>query len=569
MSLPLIADTAAEVHRLTIAGSALAAGDFRLQKLLPQLESLGAKAPVFSRIAQGVRAVTDETDAAKAGRALLDLSTLLTAIQYTQSQHGADGDFTPINTAAQSWTPTATGYRSLAAVVEALTSTGEGRLEVIRDAAQRGLFKDLRLMQPAVTALNDRFGELADFVTEHALPQFGPAIIPLLKAGFDPKGGNAHARRLRALCAVDKEEGRAFCRAALDEARKEVKVAIIAALKDSSKDFELLRTFTKDKSKEVRAAAIFAISESTDSRAQQSLTETFKGKDAQIAFYAAAKGAELPLEVFEAACLHLSGTDESGLISEATMSAISALAGMRTGYGDTRTQEFLKRCLNSAQVMSHQYTGSSIARAVYYADAVALDMELLRIAINLSDQALEWAFMTGYRRLPPDRLFHDLVGIYRKTPSGSSLDRMFFGVGSAPFSPDMIDTLHPGWTKAAIEKGAGLAVSKIAKVGDLEAREFLVAENAAWTGHHAGRIDMYATAIVRIAPALAADFLMARIEERFLNHSRYLLDAERLFELLETLPVSEADMVKSRGAILTDDWRVRFLKALRRMAAKT
>ena len=259
MSLPLIADTAAEVHRLAIAGSALAAGDFRLKKILPQLDALGAKAPIFTRIAQGVKAVIDESDAAKAGRALLDLSTLLTAIQYTQSPHGAEGEFTPVNTTVQAWTPTVAGYRTLAAVVQALTSTGEGRLEVVRDACQRGLFRDLRLLQPAVGALSDRFGELADFVADHATPQLGPAVIPLLKAGFDPKGGNAHARRLRALCAADKEEGRIFCRAALDEATKEVKLAVIAGLTGSEADLDIILGFTKQRSAEVKLAAVRAL----------------------------------------------------------------------------------------------------------------------------------------------------------------------------------------------------------------------------------------------------------------------------------------------------------------------
>ena len=56
MSIPLLTQVYEELRRLAIAGSAVAAGDFRLKKLLPPLEQAGAKAPVFGKIAEAVAA---------------------------------------------------------------------------------------------------------------------------------------------------------------------------------------------------------------------------------------------------------------------------------------------------------------------------------------------------------------------------------------------------------------------------------------------------------------------------------------------------------------------------------
>ena len=57
MSIPVLTQVYDEVRRLSIAGSVVAAGDFRLKKLIPPLEAAGQKAPVFAKVAQAVQAV--------------------------------------------------------------------------------------------------------------------------------------------------------------------------------------------------------------------------------------------------------------------------------------------------------------------------------------------------------------------------------------------------------------------------------------------------------------------------------------------------------------------------------
>src|SRR2546425_11214907 len=92
MSLALIQESAKEVRRLSIAGSPLAVGDFRLKKLIAPLEQAGAKAPVFAQVAKAIGDLVNGSEAATAAH-LLSLSTLLNAILYTQGQTGTEAAF--------------------------------------------------------------------------------------------------------------------------------------------------------------------------------------------------------------------------------------------------------------------------------------------------------------------------------------------------------------------------------------------------------------------------------------------------------------------------------------------
>src|SRR6185436_4159169 len=97
MSIPVLIEVYDEMRRLAIAGSAVAVGDFRLKKLIGPLEKSGEKAPVFAKVAQAVGAVVDGDDKT-ASMALLELTTLVNAILYTQGETGIAGEFKPLET---------------------------------------------------------------------------------------------------------------------------------------------------------------------------------------------------------------------------------------------------------------------------------------------------------------------------------------------------------------------------------------------------------------------------------------------------------------------------------------
>ena len=202
MSLALIQESAKEVRRLAIAGSPLAVGDFRLKKLIPPLEQAGAKVPVFGQVAKGIGELVNGKEADSATN-LLSLSTLLNAILYTQGQSGAAGDYREIGVYASNCASTRTPARVLKPLVQALTSKGGGRFEIIKAACERGAFNDLRLIDPAIRALGDSYPELADLVAEKILPAYGPGIVPRLKSTLDIKGKRQDARALQIMHQLD------------------------------------------------------------------------------------------------------------------------------------------------------------------------------------------------------------------------------------------------------------------------------------------------------------------------------------------------------------------------------
>src|SRR5688572_16508048 len=281
MSLALIEESAKEVRRLAIAGSPLALGDFRLKKLIAPLEQAGAKVPVFAQVAKSISDLVTGTEAESATR-LLNLSTLINAILYTQGQSGASGDYRELEMFATNCSSTRTAARVLKPLVEALTSSGAGRFEIIKSACERGAFNDLRLIDPAIHALGDNYPEMAELVAEHILPAYGPGIAPRLKATFDVKGKKQDARKLTVMHRVDPAGTLDLCRAALEDGSPDVKAAAIACLGKHEECLPLVLEQTNSKNKQLRAAALEALAEHDRPEITKLFTDLIKGKALDI-----------------------------------------------------------------------------------------------------------------------------------------------------------------------------------------------------------------------------------------------------------------------------------------------
>lgn len=282
MSIAALTQVYDEMRRLAIAGSVTAGGDFRLKKLLPPLVQAGSKAPVFAKVAEAVKAVVDGNEQSSA-TALLDLTTLVNAILYTQGETGAPGTLEPIETTDLGAGSAQVSARVLKPLLEALTSTGAGRLELIRDAHERGAFRDLRLVKPALEALDDAYGEIADFIADKVLPLYGKAIVPALRSRLDLKGRAGHARRLRLLHAFDPAGTRELVKQALDAGSKEVKVVAIECLGAEPEDLSYLLEQASAKAQEVRQAAYHALATMRDDTAVTALQKALSGKDLDLA----------------------------------------------------------------------------------------------------------------------------------------------------------------------------------------------------------------------------------------------------------------------------------------------
>jgi hypothetical protein len=282
MSIPVLTQVYDEVRRLSIAGSVVSSGDFRLKKLVPPLEQAGQKAPVFAKVAQAVTALVESTEKTSA-EALLDLSTLINAILYTQGETSLDGQVDAIQTTDLGQQQTQASARVLKPLLEALSTTGSGRMEIIKDAHERGAFRDLRLVKPAMAALDDPYPEVGDFVAKNVLPLYGKAILPELRAKFDQKGRAGHVRRLALMHQLDPDGTRETVKQALDEGSKEVKVVAIECLGGSPEDLSFLLEQAKAKAKDVREAALKALAKSDAGDAITALHSALTSGDMEIA----------------------------------------------------------------------------------------------------------------------------------------------------------------------------------------------------------------------------------------------------------------------------------------------
>lgn len=288
MSIPVLAQVYDEVRRLSIAGSSVACGDFRLKKLIAPLQKAGEKAPVFAKVAEAVSNVVDSTEKT-APEALLSLSTLINAILYTQGETGAEGKLEPIKLVGAGITPKRSPASLLKTVAAAMTSTGSGRLEIIQEALERNPFPDPRLLGPAIDALDGSYYEVCDFVEAKVLPQYGKSIVPLIVEKFNRKGGAGDARRLSLLHRVDPEGADKYVRYALKDGSKEVKIVAISKLRDPS-DVSFLIEQATAKAADVREAAFQALAEIDSDEAATTLAAAIRKPRSPLALKAAKQG---------------------------------------------------------------------------------------------------------------------------------------------------------------------------------------------------------------------------------------------------------------------------------------
>lgn len=283
MSTALLQELHQEVNRLYIAGSELAAEDFRLKRLLPQFQQLGERAPIFKRLGEGIVAVIepDHSEGSSSAQNLQELSVLLSSVLYTQGATSPDGELLEVEVHPVRL-PTQFSYRKLSAVQTALKTRGGGRYEIIKEAFETGLFQDLRMIHPALAALQDPYVEIAELVMKQILPAYGPQIIPILIDQFDPAGGIVETRKLYVIAVLGGDSVQDLIYQAADSGSEDVRAMAISLLAGQGQyEIELL-AWSTDKKKKIREAAYNALAKSDSVNAVNRLHEAFTGKDSEL-----------------------------------------------------------------------------------------------------------------------------------------------------------------------------------------------------------------------------------------------------------------------------------------------
>ena len=259
MSIQALQEATKELRRLAIAGSALAKDDFRVKKLIPVLQKSGEKVPVFSKIAGALEELVTAKEA-DSPKALLQATTLVHAVLYTQVQHKVEGEYSPVQNLGVTLQSHAIAGKTLRAVIEALSTTGPGRYDVVSHAVKEGFFEDVRLLKAAVDGVADPYIDIAIPIAREVLPRYGRNVVPLLQSQFDPKGGGADQRRLTALVNIlEPAEVDALLLKVFEEGDKDMRshvLALMASGTGKARPVEaLVREMLKDRSLEVREQA--------------------------------------------------------------------------------------------------------------------------------------------------------------------------------------------------------------------------------------------------------------------------------------------------------------------------
>ena len=553
MSIAVLVQMYDEVRRLAIAGSAVAPGDYRLKKLVPPLEQAGAKAPVFAKVAQAAQAVVDSNEKT-ASASLLELATLVNAILYTQGETAVPGELKALETTDLGVRSTQASARVLKPLLEALTSTGSGRLELVRDAVERGEFRDLRLVKPALNALDDPYPEVADLIAEKVVPAYGKAAVPELRSRLDIKARGGHLHRLRLLHRLDPEASRDVVRQALDEGSKEIRVAAIECLGTAGDDLVYLLDQAKSKAKDVRAAALRALSRAGTSAAEVigAIRKAIDGPDLEL-IVDRVKQTRLP-EIKEYVLAQARRQLEETLALKDAKKQGPAIARLQhlvlclEGRADADAEAFLLRCFEAAPkfaaMKSAAPSGQDFNELLAY--VLARGTPKMRKALvaahkTLSTGMLPPAFDAARETMTPAAFFEEFSPALaalggKRAKKGAEYERAGALAGAltspsrrqyyrsasgylrmldgddeeaAPDAPPR--ELDPRWVGAAIDAGALELVCDIARPGDAKAHQFLSQQLEGKKLHEEFQVLQ---AMVRLNHPGAADAIIDRLKKQ-------------------------------------------------------
>lgn len=228
-----------------ISGCGLIEEDFRLKRAAEAMKPLEAASPVFAKIGQLLSVLLSEDCKDRAG-ALMDAITLVDAVLCTQGAVNVPGELEEIETNSWGSAVTNAPYSVLHTLLDALTTSGGGRYGFVMETheAHPELFEDYRVKHVLVQALGASHAELAEQVAQW-LKESGPSILPLLYKEFDPKGKKEMVRRVQVIEAIAKAGANEFYLKMLPEAEKDVRGALIYALRHDNGNAPLLMDLAK------------------------------------------------------------------------------------------------------------------------------------------------------------------------------------------------------------------------------------------------------------------------------------------------------------------------------------
>ncbi len=278
-----------------IAGTNLIMEDFRLKRAVEDIKPYAKAAPVFAKLAELTGQLL-EPDRDDREELLLDAITLLDALLCTQAMVGADEPALADAKAeendevvkklpqhGEAYSSKNVPYSQLAPLIEALTTSGEGHYSYVLEQHEQNpqIFSDYRVRAAMVRALGASYGELADRV-ESWLEEDGEDVIWLLKKDFDPAGKREMVRRVHVISEVCKEKENDFYVSMLANAKKDMREALIEALRYEPSNIDLLLSLEKTETRGMKETVLYTLADNENEAAAEPFKKLLKKKPEQV-----------------------------------------------------------------------------------------------------------------------------------------------------------------------------------------------------------------------------------------------------------------------------------------------
>lgn len=190
------------LHNTAFSGAGLIDEDFRLHKAIEEFSVMAPKNPVFTKIYQTIKPLSDSSVSDKT-TVLLDAITLVDAVCTTMAQTAS-----PESAEKQEGTeytdPCQKRYSDISDIVEALTTRGSGRFAVVfnKRKADINVFKDYRLEPLLWKAIDDNIYELGIQCGEILIELYGKEAVDKIISQIEINQKTPAIRRISLLSGI-------------------------------------------------------------------------------------------------------------------------------------------------------------------------------------------------------------------------------------------------------------------------------------------------------------------------------------------------------------------------------
>lgn len=279
MDITPIYELKTRLRAAMIAGTNLISEDFRLKKAAESFAPLAASSPVFAKI----NAMTQKLLEEKSPECLLDTITLVDSVLTTLGTTEVKGELESLPDNGISSVNVTAPYSQLSTVIDSLTLPGSGQFNRIVEMRENTpeIFRDYRVMPALVKGLGASYSELANMV-EDIIFDIGKPMLPLLKKDFNPMGQKESVRRVTLIDRLGGAGENAFYIEQLENSEKDVRKALIYALRHDERNIDKLIELAKTEKGKPKTAALAALISFDDEKAADFFNEYAKKKPAEV-----------------------------------------------------------------------------------------------------------------------------------------------------------------------------------------------------------------------------------------------------------------------------------------------